>query len=99
MGKDKEDYEVLNLSATGIAFAISNQKHTPGESLQLDLYGMEGLLCKKIPVRLRHITEGAAGCSFGKLNKKQQAVVDSLIRPQQKDDFVVDTEAPIDLSW
>ncbi len=104
VGKDKEEYEVLNLSSTGIAFAVPARQLTPGDSLALDLFGMEGLLGKKLPVTLRHVTEGAAGCSFGKLNKKQRAVVDALIKPQHKDDFVddlvVDTDKPLDLgSW
>ena len=98
--KDKEEHEVLNLSATGIAFASPEQPLSRGKEIKLDLFGMEGLLCKKIPVTVRHTTEGSVGCSFGKLNKKQESLVHSLIEPQRKDDFVVDTDAPIDLgNW
>lgn len=97
IGKDKEEYEVLNLSATGIAFTAPCHQLSKGLELKLDLYGMEGLLCKKIAATVRHVTDGAAGCSFGKLNKKQQAVVHSLIDPHPKDDFIVDTDSPLDL--
>jgi len=85
LAKRKTSHAVANLSLFGIDFSTHDESFSCDEVLVFDLLTLDAVKIKKLKVRIRHVTEGAAGGVFLDLTAKQTKQLQTLCDAAQAD--------------
>jgi hypothetical protein len=79
------EFPVRDISATGFAFTAPARDFSMGMLLSLDLLLSKRLLLGDLKAKVVHVREeGAVGCSFQEMQRRQEIKLDKLVLEVQK---------------
>lgn len=78
------EYEVIDLSATGMSLKDEDGVLREGELLECDLFLNRRIFLSEIKTRVMRVKKGVAGCNFESVDRHKEERLDKLILEVQK---------------
>lgn len=81
----EQDFPILDISASGFAFADSPRGYSSGQELDVQLLLAKRLFLTEVKAKvMRVLDKGVIGCNFVGLDRRQEIKLDKLVLEVQK---------------